>query len=202
MAFRVAQDVVDEFYRRHSTSATLWELHATTLRYSVEILFRQAFADTAFPVRHRKRKTLRPSPHGPALMLAGMMIEDLAKAVLVSRSKTLLSKALLSHDLGKIVSATGYSASSDEQDLLKRLSAFVRWAGRYPAPRKPTEMTVETSDGGRQLVGGSLLGADLRGIRQIADKLEVMLPGERVRRGMRLPTGNAKADPWRPRRGH
>ena len=47
MAFRVAQDIVTEFHRRHSTSHRMWEYQAATLRYAAEVLFRQAFADTA-----------------------------------------------------------------------------------------------------------------------------------------------------------
>lgn len=199
MVFRVAQDIVEEFHRRHSTSYRMWEYHAATLRYAAEVLFRQAFADTAVRLQHRRRKALRPLLDGPGYMLAGMMVEAAAKAVLVSRSAHLSSRDLRRHDLVKIVKATGYVPAPVERDLLRRLTAFVRWAGRYPVPLKPDEMAVNSADGGRHLVGGGVLGSDLRGARQIADKLEAMLPGDRIRRGMRLPSGAATVNPWRRR---
>ena len=129
-----------------------------------------------------------------------MMIEAAAKAVLVSRSTHVLSNDMRKHDLLKIVKATGYVPTPVERDMLRRLTAFVRWAGRYPAPLKLDEMAVESADGGRSLVGGGILGADLRGARHIVDKLEAMLPGERIRKGMRLPSGGASINPWRRKR--
>lgn len=193
-------EVMKEFFRRHSTSPCMWELHAVTLRYGMEVLFRQTFADAAVHLRHRKRRSLRPSLHGPGLMLAGMMLEAAAKAVLVARGTALTAKTFRNHDLLAIVSATGYLPTSDERHFLVRMSEFVRWAGRYPAPTKPERMGVKTPRGDLGMVGGSLLGADLRRARQIADRLEGLLPSTPMRRRMRLPSSSATADPWRTRR--
>jgi hypothetical protein len=194
VAFRISPDLLDELHRRSASSTLAWELQAVTLRYAVEVLFRQVRADLAGGLRHRTRKSVRPSLHGPALMLAGMMLEALAKAILIERGKSITDHSLQRHELVTIVAATGYSPNADDTDLLRRLSAFLRWAGRYPAPKKSTEMAVETSDGGRHLAGGSVVGADLVAVRRLADELESLLPGgRRLRLGMWLPTGRATA---------
>jgi hypothetical protein len=189
------REVIDEFFRRHSTSRLMWELHAVTLRYAMETLFQQVFADTAVALHHRTRKSLRPSLHGPALMLAGMMLEAAAKAVLTARGTALkpdgtpISK---DHDLVALADSIGLSSSGDDRFFLKRMSEFVRWAGRYPAPTKASRMAVTTPGGHLEIVGGSSIGDDLRRARQLADKMEALLPGARLRIGMRLPSGNAR----------
>lgn len=170
----------------------MWELRALSLRYAMEMLFRQTFADVAVSLRHRTRKSLRPSLHEPGLMLAGMMLEALAKAVLVSKGDPLTSRSYRNHDLVVLIEATGCSLTRDEQHFLNRTSEFVRWAGRYPAPITPRGMAVRKEDGEAEMVGGSALGTDLSCARQIADRLEDLLPGERLRSGTRLPSGRAK----------
>ena len=203
MSFRVAPEVLVELHNRHAKSPIMWELQGTTLRYTMEVLFRQAFADTAVRLKHRSRKSLRPSLHGPGLMLAGMMIETLAKAVLVERKQTALILKQKKHNLRAAVAATGYSPSQNEIALLDRLSEFLLWAGRYPVPWKPEYMAVNDELGARNLVGGSTLGDDLVLARWLADGLENLLhSGDRVRTGMRLPTGRSSPDPrGKQRRG-
>jgi hypothetical protein len=191
-------DIMEEFFRRHSASMQMWELRAVTLRYGMEVLFSQTFADVAVGFRHRRRKSLRPSLHEPGLMLAGMMLETLAKAVLVSRGGPLTSRSYRNHDLQVVVEAAGCSLSREERHFLKRMSEFVRWAGRYPAPTTPRGMAVRKDDGELEMIGWSALGTDLSHARRIADRLENLLPGERLRSGMRLPSGHAK--PSRRRR--
>jgi hypothetical protein len=134
-------------------------------------------------------------------MLAGMMIETLAKAVLVERNQIVRISELKNHNLKELVVAAGYSPNPEEIVFLDRLSEFVRWAGRYPVPLKPTNLAVNDEQGRRQLVGGSLLGADVVLARTIADGLEGELQsGSRVRTGTRLPTARSSADPWRKQR--
>jgi hypothetical protein len=199
VTFRVDQDIVDELHRRHSSDVRVWKYYATTLRYAAEVLFRQVFADTAHRLRHRRRATLRPSVHAPALMIAGMMIEVLAKAVLLSARKPIKTAAASRHNLAAIVRATGCGLSVADRALLTRLSGFVRWAGRYPAPWKAGEMAVDDEHGNRNLLGG-FCGADVTGVRRLADRLEAMLPGTAPSKGLRLPSGSATPDPWRTRR--
>lgn len=196
MAFRVDKQVLQEMHSRHAESSRMWELKAAELRYGMEILFRQVFSDTAVQLKHRRRKSLRPSLHSVALMLAAMMIEALAKAVLVERKQTAVIGTLKDHNLRKAVVAAGYAPDPVEAALLNRLSEFLRWAGRYPVPWKPEHMAIDDERGGRNVIGGSLVGADLMKARTIADALERQLhTGSRVRTGMRLPSGQSSPDP-------
>jgi hypothetical protein len=128
-----------------------------------------------------------------------MMIEVLAKAVLLSAAKPINTPAATGHDLVRMVKATGCDLTSAESALLTRLSGFVRWAGRYPAPWKAREMAVDDERGNRNLLGG-FSGAEVIGVRQLADRLEAMLPGTAPSNGLRLPSGSARPDPWRTRR--
>jgi hypothetical protein len=193
MTLREAQEVLEEFHRRHGQSVTMWEYKAVMLRYSVEVLFRQVFADSAKDLRHRRRKSLRPSVHESALMLAGMMIETLAKAVLISRQQSGRIKAFTRHDLPKVVRAAGVELTAEENVFLGTLSEFVKWAGRYPVSWTTNAMAVDDEHGHRNMVGGSQPHQDLQRVRALADKLECLLPGTRVRTGMRLPSGAASA---------
>ena len=155
MAFRVAKDVLQEMHARHAESSRMWELKAAELRYSMEILFRQVFADTAVKLKHRRRKSLRVSLHSVALMLAAMMIEALAKAVLVERGQTAVVEKLKNHNLRNAVVAAGYSPDPADTAFLNRLSEFLRWAGRYPTPWKHEHMAVDDERGTRNIVSGS-----------------------------------------------
>jgi hypothetical protein len=187
--------LVDELFRRHSSSPLMWELHAVTLRYAMEVVFRQTLADVAVGLRHRTRKSLRPSLHGPALMLAGMMLEATAKAVLTARGAALKpdgTPRFKDHDLVALATSVGLRLSRVERFFLRRMSEFVRWAGRYPAPTKANRMAIRGPRGDLQIVGGSLLRADLCQARQLADKMEALLPAAKIRVGMRLPSGKAR----------
>jgi hypothetical protein len=71
------------------------------------------------------------------MLLAGLAIENLAKARIVSSHPSptkadRLEKDLKSHDLINLVERAGITPSEDESYLLERLEVFVTWAGRYP----------------------------------------------------------------------
>lgn len=75
------------------------------------------------------------------MLLAGLAIENLAKAMLVEGSPTPVSKRgvlvrrLLSHDLVRLLNQTGLTFTAQEIDLAERaFRCFVQWAGRYPLP--------------------------------------------------------------------
>ena len=47
------------------------------------------------------------------------------------------------HELVQLARCAQVTLSGEEKDLLHRLSAFTKWAGRYPVPRKLADMAVE-----------------------------------------------------------
>jgi hypothetical protein len=188
-------DLVQELFRRHSSSALTWEHTALTLRYGMEVLYRQTRADIAVDFRHRTRKALRPSLHQPCLMLAGLMLEVLMKAVALTRTPSAnpidLSK---NHDLVELADKIGLTLSAEDRYFLARMSEFVRWAGKYPSPKKPSAMTVRNLRGNPELVGGSSIGNDIQAARLMANRLEAQLDPKRIRlrTGTRLPIGKSR----------
>jgi len=68
-------------------------------------------------------------------MLWGMSIELLLKAVAVAQGK----KVLTHHRLVDLAIYVGFPVSVDDEDLLRILTAAIRWSGRYPIPKDRTE---------------------------------------------------------------
>jgi hypothetical protein len=77
------------------------------------------------------------------MMLAGMALEDLFKAVIITREPEvvtpnpvaptrMLHGSIANHNLVFLAGRAGISLDPAEQVLLTRLSAFVQWSGRYP----------------------------------------------------------------------
>jgi len=77
------------------------------------------------------------------MMLAGMAVEDLLKAIILIREPALvqpnpaaptqmLDRSISSHDLARLGSRAGISLDADERSFASRLSSFVLWVGRYP----------------------------------------------------------------------
>lgn len=174
----------------------MWELQAATLRYSMEVIFRQVNTDIAdiFGWRKKTRTSDRPSLHSVGLMLAGMTLECLSKAVRYGDPNIILDKAqekgFREHNLLVMLTAVGYSTSPEEIGLVNRLSQHIRWQGRYPVPKKAMDMVAEDGEGTLVMVGFSRIPLDLTMVRKIADCLETLLPpGKRILTGMRLPRG-------------
>lgn len=87
----------------------------------------------------------QPWVGGPAMTLAALALENLLKGLAIaanpglvrpheSRPEQLFDKRLTTHDLERLTSLAGFAVSTEEQRLLRRLTEFVKWAGRYPFP--------------------------------------------------------------------
>jgi hypothetical protein len=99
--------------------------------------------------------------HPPELMLAGMAMECLLKAVWVKRGNKLAEDGLYvpvpgagSHDLVQLAGVLQLTLSDLEKDVLRRLSHFMKFAGRYPVPKDAEELRLtRTPRGGRATAG-------------------------------------------------
>jgi hypothetical protein len=82
---------------------------------------------------------------GPFMLLAGLAVENLLKAIWVkqhpgddvlfesdSDGKRRLSRKLTHHRLGDLAQAVGFSPTAEERGLFQRLQHHVEWAGKYP----------------------------------------------------------------------
>lgn len=86
---------------------------------------------------------------GPvALMLLGLALENLAKALLVQASPALVTRddgiekqRLKGHHLDTLIDACDRVVDEKERKALRVLSQYCIWAGRYPIPTKPVSPT-------------------------------------------------------------
>lgn len=69
-------------------------------------------------------------------MLMGMSFELLFKAHCIGSGTELKS----THDLVALACISGLSTSKEENIILKVLSEYVIWDGRYPTPKKPEHL--------------------------------------------------------------
>lgn len=80
----------------------------------------------------------------PAMMLAGMALETLAKAVIVQQRgaawKGKFPDEMGNHAVAQLLEEAGVVLSADERELAQRLEVLVTWFGKYPVPKKPKDM--------------------------------------------------------------
>lgn len=80
--------------------------------------------DTEFSMVHALRR--------PYLMLCGMSLELLFKAIVVAKGERPNTKT---HDLRTLALNAGVAFTAKQQGQLDLLSQYIAWAGRYPVPR-------------------------------------------------------------------
>lgn len=93
---------------------------------------------------------------GPFYLLAGLAVENFAKAILIQR-KQLRNEPITNgdffrlggsdHDLVRLAHEAGLDLSEGEESLLLELSRFVRWRGRYPVPKRKPDVREDTITG-------------------------------------------------------
>ena len=69
-------------------------------------------------------------------MLMGMSFELLFKAHCIGSG----TEFKTTHDLVALARTSGLSTSKDENKILKVLSEYIIWDGRYPTPKKPEHL--------------------------------------------------------------
>lgn len=80
-------------------------------------------------------------------MLVGYAIECALKGLWVRKGNKLVNRGRYvgvpggrDHDLVHLASEAGFAVSGKESDILRRLSRFVQFAGRYPVAKTPDKM--------------------------------------------------------------
>ena len=80
----------------------------------------------------------------PVLMLAGMALETLAKAVIVRQCgaewKGRFPRNLGTHAVARLLDRAGVALTADERELAERMTDLVTWFGKYPVPKNPGDM--------------------------------------------------------------
>ena len=126
-----------------------WISQARRLSASADLLFNAYLKDLHRFGKVRKVSSLKNLEHAmPATLLYGLALENLLKAILVHNDPSRTSNGRLAewpgggHDLSVLAREAEVALDSVETDLLKRLSQFIKWAGRYPIPKKAIEMRL------------------------------------------------------------
>jgi hypothetical protein len=89
------------------------------------------------------------------LMLRGMAVECLLKGLWLRHGNELVRDGRYigipgagDHNLVQIASAVAFAVSVEEKDVLRRLSHFIEYGGRYPIPRNADKLKLTRSPGG------------------------------------------------------
>ncbi len=141
----------EEFYGKQFELALLhpgiWVLEARRLRSAADLIFAAYLADLAAFEHGQPPSSLdHLELVMPASLLYGLAVENLLKAIILKNVKPAATRRRLpewpsdGHDLEKLASRAIVTLNDCERDMLRRLSAFVRWAGRYPIPKALTQM--------------------------------------------------------------
>lgn len=94
---------------------------------------------------------IEPSLTATTLMIGGLVVENLLKGLIARRKGVPSTKGLprfTDHKLVDLAREADVSLSYSEQVLLQRLTEFVLWSGRYPAPQRVEAMRGYTNEDG------------------------------------------------------
>jgi hypothetical protein len=90
-----------------------------------------------------------------SLMLCGMAFENLLKALWLKQGNQLSAAGKFqpvpgagAHELQQLAHVTGFAVSAIEGDVLRRLSHFIEYGGRYPIPKSPQKIMLTSAPGG------------------------------------------------------
>jgi hypothetical protein len=139
-----------EQFERAGNLATSWYAVAENLLLASNVLKERAASFDPFAVSTDDAVPREGRLGAVELMLRGMAVECLLKAVWLAKGNELVDGgkflgvpgALKTHDLTKIASAVAFVVTREEHDLLLRLSAFSEYGGRYPIPIRSEKLTT------------------------------------------------------------
>lgn len=141
-------DAVDQ-HHRNTTWPIAWKAKAFELDRAFHHLSQLALGDVERLMADEDREG--PSVTATALMLGGFVVENLLKG-LIARDKGVPMREgmpkFTSHTLVGLAGDAGLSLTYEEQVLLQRLTEFVLWKGRYPAPQKIDALRGYTLENG------------------------------------------------------
>ncbi len=146
---RSSQRDADEQHERGTKWPVAWFAKALQLKRAYEKLQIVALAD--FDDLMNDRERAGESVAGVVLMLGGLTIENLLKGLIAKQGQVPESQGrpkFSEHKLNNLARDANVGLSADESILLQRLTEFVLWAGRYPAPQIPTPLRGHTLPNG------------------------------------------------------
>lgn len=120
-------------------STAAWRLSALSLERSANVLWATFVEDVQADLRDDEPESTW-TVSGAFMLLAGLAVENYLKAICIKHAGRAFKEngkfEFFGHELGELAKTTGLLYDNAEIELLDRLTNFVEFAGRYPAPNK------------------------------------------------------------------
>ena len=123
-----------------------------------------------------------PLNYQPAYLLYALAIENTLKGIIVGHDNSLITPKRLAkfimdtrHDLRRICQDGKIDLPESDLALLDKLTATIKWVGRYPTPLNENELMPNDPTGKHHRAGLSFWGTDRQDTRALYRRLEAML---------------------------
>jgi hypothetical protein len=88
----------------------------------------------------RHAELVEHSIQGVYYMLVAYALENYFKGTIIAIRKRLDKKIVFSHDLCPLATTAGIKLNKSEESLLKHLTEYAIWRGRYPIPTQSSDI--------------------------------------------------------------
>jgi hypothetical protein len=155
-----------------------WQMTADSLLRAAREICQLVVSD------HSKSQASVGTPVQPSLvpvymMLIGLAIENLAKAIYVAKALALgiekPNPERFVHQLLELFEEIHFDINETEVFLIERLEVFVTWAGRYPVPKKSSEMLPRDLPSGGYGIRTFVSIGEIQHIEDLVARLEIAL---------------------------
>jgi hypothetical protein len=133
--------------------------------------------------------TVMPAVLAVRAMLTGYAIECALKCLWVRTGHRMVESGKFvgvkgaggDHNLAQLAKVVGFRPNTRENDVLLRLSKFIRFAGRYPIAKLPNDMAPREIDGLGKLDVGYFSKADFRTCLSVLNRIMTLISGKKRR---------------------
>ena len=144
------QEFYDEQFELRALTPALWALNARRLKRTADLIFNAYTSDCDKMVDGVSPSELQNLElAGSATLLYGLALENIIKAIIIDQDPNVVKDGKLrkwlgnGHDQILLIQMTSVSLDEQQKDLLRRMTAFVEWAGRYPIPKSSEQMRLK-----------------------------------------------------------
>ena len=148
----MSTEFLDRQFELRAETPAIWALSARRLKRSGDLLFSLYIEDLEAMARGVSVLELENLELvGPATLLLGLATENILKSIAIQKNPQPTKDGKLrdwpqGHDLIRLAELSGIELVEKQRDLLRRIGAFVEWAGRYPIPKKATKIAIKQAN--------------------------------------------------------
>ncbi len=142
-------------FQQSASEPEMWLREGLRLCRAADHLFGLFCADLNQLVNQLGREDVSPLDFpnleldGAASLLYGLALENLFKGLIIQGGASVIANWRIrfgggsGHNLVSLAAKAPVSLSADEEDLVRRLTRYVEWAGRYPVAKSPDHMALQ-----------------------------------------------------------